>query len=263
VTDLELWSYTFRRANLPDLAAAAARAGFAAVTSTPLLFERSGGHGADLRTKIEDAGVRVTYIDGLCTALPGVDLPPEEPSTDDCIRMAHALGAGAINLVHANGAPTPVTELADAFAAACERAQREGLRLAIEFLPGTGIPDLATALAVVRAAGAANGSVLLDTWHFARGGGHLDELDADTVALVGGLQLSDRSPAQDAEPYVPRRGRKMPGAGALPLREITRRVRAAHPELPVGIEVLSDEIDELGLERGTVVLAQSLASLLD
>ena len=109
----------------------------------------------------------------------------------------------------------------------------------------------------------ANGSVLLDSWHFARGGGTLADLDPDAVGLIGGVQLSDRSPEQDAEPYVPRRGRKFPGDGALPLTEIVRRVTAAHPELPIGVEVLGDEVDALGPEAGAERLATTLRAVVD
>jgi sugar phosphate isomerase/epimerase len=262
VPELELWSYTFRRSTLPELAAAAASAGFACVTLTPALFARSADDAANLRARVEDHGVRVTFVDGLCTALPGTHLPPGEPTIDDCIDIAHLTGAGAINVVHATGVPTPIAQLADAFAAACRRAADEDLRLAIEFLPGTGIPDFATAAAVVREAGVDNGSVLLDTWHFARGGGDFSVLDDDALALIGGVQLSDRTPDQDAQPYVPRKGRKIPGAGALPLAELTADLRRTHPELPIGIEVLSDEIDALGLDAGARRLAQSLKSLI-
>jgi sugar phosphate isomerase/epimerase len=260
--ELELWSYTFRRSDLVELAAAAAAAGFACVTTTPALFARSGGAPAQLRTRVEDHGVRVTFVDGLCTALPGTSLPPGEPTIDDCIDIAHAVGAGAINVVHATGVPTPLSALADAFAVACERAAADDLRLAIEFLPDTGIPDFATAASIVRSAGAPNGSVLLDTWHFARGGGRFDALDDDALALVGGVQLSDRSPDQDAQPYVPRKGRKIPGDGALPLARLAADLRRLRPDLPIGIEVLSDEIDELGLDAGTRRLAASLVELL-
>jgi sugar phosphate isomerase/epimerase len=152
--------------------------------------------------------------------------------------------------------------MADAFGRACERAQREDLRLAIEFIPETGIPDFATAAAIVREAGHPAGSVLVDTWHLARGGGRLEELTDDDVALVGAVQLSDRSPEQDAEPYVPRKGRKIPGDGALPLAAFTTRVRAAHPHLPIGIEVLSDEVDALGLDDGARRLAAALDALM-
>ena len=262
MAELELWSYTFRRSDLVELAAAAAAAGFACVTTTPALFARSGGGPAHLRTRVEDHGVRVTFVDGLCTALPGTSLPPGEPTIDDCIDIAHAVGAGAINVVHATGVPTPLPALADAFAVACERAAADDLRLAIEFLPDTGVPDFATAASIVRSAGAPNGSVLLDTWHFARGGGRFDALDDDALALVGGVQLSDRSPDQDEQPYVPRKGRKIPGDGGLPLARLTADLRRLRPDLPIGVEVLSDEIDELGLDAGTRRLASSLVELL-
>jgi sugar phosphate isomerase/epimerase len=262
VTERELWSYTFRRSTLPELAAAASEAGFDCVTLTTRLFERSGGDAVSLRAQVEDHGVRVTFVDGLATALPGTDLPPGEATIDDCIHIAHATGAGAINVVHMTGRPMPLGEMADAFGRACERAEREDLRLAIEFIPETGIPDFATAAAIVREAGHPRGSVLIDTWHLARGGGRLEDLTDADVALVGGVQLSDRSPEQGAEPYVARKGRKIPGDGALPLAELTARVRRAHPELPIGIEVLSDEVDELGLDAGARRLAASLDPLL-
>jgi sugar phosphate isomerase/epimerase len=262
VSELELWSYTFRRSNLVELAAAAAAAGFACVTTTPALFTRSVAEVDDLRARVDDHGVRVTFVDGLCTALPGTNLPPGEPTIDDCIEIAHTTGAGAINVVHATGVPTPIAELADAFAVACRRAADAELRLAIEFLPGTGIPDFAAAAAIVHEADAPNGSVLLDTWHFARGGGDFADLDHDALALIGGVQLSDRTPDQDAQPYVPRKGRKIPGDGELPLAALTADVRRVHPELPIGIEVLSDEIDALGLDEGARRLAASLGALL-
>ena len=91
----------------------------------------------------------------------------------------------------------------------------------------------------------------------------LADLDPQSVALVGGLQLSDRSPEQDDEPSVPERGRKMIGTGALPLAEIVNRVVRAHPSLPVGAELLSDEVDALGLEDGTRRIAGTLRSLLE
>jgi sugar phosphate isomerase/epimerase len=262
VTERELWSYTFRRSNLVELAGAAAAAGFDCVTTTTALYARSVGEHPDLCARVEDHGVRVTFIDGLATALPGTNLPPGEATLDECIEMAHAVGAGAINVVHMTGRSMPLAEMADAFTAACARAAAEELRLAIEFIPETGIPDFATAAAIVREAGASNGSVLLDTWHFARSGGDLATLDDDALSLVGGVQLSDRTPDQAAQPYVPRKGRKIPGDGSLPLARLTADLRRLHPELPIGVEVLSDEIDALGLDDGARRLAGSLDALL-
>lgn len=264
MSGLELWSYTFREASLVDLAAAAGAAGFSWITATPQQVAREALHSATLRARVEASGVGFSAIDGLCSALPGTPLyrKPGEPTLEECLTLAKALGAPLVNLVHIGGGPTPLEALAGAFAEACRVASDRGIALAIEFLPGTGIPDLATCANVVRQSGVNNGGVLLDTWHFARGGGTLDALDSATAALVSALQISDRSPDQDREPYVPMRGRKVPGDGALPLAEIVRRVRTANPAIRLGVEVLSNEMDALGPIAGARRLADACRPLL-
>lgn len=262
--ELELWSYTFRDAKLVGLAAAAAGAGFRWITATADQIAREELAPAELRAAVEAHGVGFSAIDGLMSALPGTPLhdKPGEARLRDCIDLATALGARTVNLVHIGGGPTPIAAMAEAFAAACRTAREEGIGLAIEFLPGTGIPDIRTCAAVVRAAGEANGSILLDTWHLARGGGTLDDLDPGTAALVGAIQLADRSPEQNLQPYVPMRGRKMPGNGALPLAEMVARVHAYRPDLPIGVEVLSDEMDALGPIKGAKALARACRKLM-
>lgn len=263
MSDLELWSYTFREATLVDLAAAAGGAGFRWITATADQIAREGLAPPELRAAVEAQGVGFSAIDGLVSALPGTPLhdKPGETTLRDCLDLATALGARSVNLVHIGGRPTPIAALAEAFAAACRTAREEGIGLAIEFLPGTGIPDIRTCAAVVRAAGEANGSILLDTWHLARGGGTLADLDTGTAALVGAIQLADRSPEQDLQPYVPMRGRKIPGAGTLPLAEMVARVHAHRPDLPIGVEVLSDEMDALGPIAGARALAAACRRL--
>lgn len=48
--------------------------------------------------------------------------------------------------------------------------------------------------------------------------------------------------------------RKIPGEGVLPLAEMIAPVLAAHPDLPVGLEVISDVLDA----RPTAEAAQAL-----
>ena len=144
MTELELWSYTFRRSDLVELAAAAAAAGFACVTTTPALFTRSGGHGADLRARVEDHGVRVTFVDGLCTALPGTNLPPGEPTIDECIDIAHSLGAGAINVVHATGVPTPISDIVTSKSSSAESSGTRERNALIFLCPSSGRSNTST-----------------------------------------------------------------------------------------------------------------------
>jgi len=255
---------TVRQAPLPQLIEVAGANGFAAVTCTPWLYARAGIPDRELRRLLDAHRVRVTYVDGLITALPGVP-PPRSgaASEDDCYRIASALGAGAVNVVHIDGAPTPVEELAPALSAVCERAASKGLRIVVEFLPGTGIPDLPTVLELVGAVGADNLGFVLDSWHLARSGGTIDLLGPDAAALVGAVQLSDRTHAQDLEPYVPMSGRLLPGDGEVPLEELVARVIAARPHLPLGIEVISDEMRRLPPVEAAAVAARSLGALLE
>jgi len=252
-----------RQASLAELIVLAGAHGFAAVTTTPWLYTRAGVADADLRRLLDDHGVRVTYVDGLITALPGTPPPhPSDASEEDCYRIAEALGATAINVVHINGSPTPVAELAAALGPVCDRAATRGLRIVVEFLPGTGIADLPTALELVRAVDAHNLGIVLDSWHLARSGGTPDLLEPGAAALIGAVQLSDRRRAQDLEPYVPMSGRLLPGTGELPLVDIVARIRRAHPEIPVGIEVISDEMRGLEAGAAAAAAAQALRALL-
>jgi sugar phosphate isomerase/epimerase len=262
VADLELCCMTVRQAALPELIAVGGSAGFAAVTTTPWLYDAAGVTDRELRRLLDEHGVRVTYIDGLITALPGTPAHRGAASEDDCYRIAAALGAGAINVVHIDGSPTPLGELAGALGPLCDRAAARGLRIVVEFLPGTGIPDLPTALELVRAVGADNLGIVLDSWHLARSGGTVDLLDPAAASLVGALQLADRTRAQDLEPYVPMSGRLLPGDGEVPLERLVASVLAARPAVPVGIEVISDAMRALPAAEAARVAAASLRSLL-
>jgi sugar phosphate isomerase/epimerase len=260
VPELELCCMTVRQASLPELIAVAGASGFGAVTTTPWLYARAGVPDRELRRLLDVHGVRVSYVDGLITALPGT--PPPKPGTateEDCFRIASALGASAINVVHIDGAPTPLRELVDALGPLCDRAAAQGRRIVVEFLPGTGIPDLATATALVGAVGAANLGVCLDSWHLARSGGTVDAVDP---AAVGAVQLSDRTRAQDLQPYVPMRGRLLPGDGELPLEDLVARALGPRPDLPAGIEVISDDMRALPAAEAAMTAGASLQALL-
>jgi sugar phosphate isomerase/epimerase len=261
--DLELCCMSMRRANLVELADAAAGVGYRYITTTTWLFDDAPLTGADLRRRIDDAGVQVSMIDGLTSALPGApSAGPERRSFEECAEIAHLLGARCLNLVHIGGVPTPTDELGDAFAKVCEKAAAEGLRLVIEFLPGTGIPDLKTGLAVVRHANQPNGKLLFDTWHHARCGGTPPEIDAEAARWIGALQLSDRTLDQDLVPYVPMTGRKIPGRGALPLARWVAPILAAHPGMPVGVEILSDEMEAMDFDEAAGTAATALRDVI-
>jgi sugar phosphate isomerase/epimerase len=259
VTERELCCMTVRQASLPELIDLAAANGFTSTTTTTRLYERADVADAELRSRLDSAGVRIGYIDGLSSPLPGT---PEGASEQACFDMAEALGTSAINVVHFRGPPVAFAEMADAIGPLAERAADRGIRLLLEFLPGTGIPDFPSACALAREAGPDRVGVMLDTWHLARSGGGPEQLTPEAAALVGGLQISDRRRSQDAEPELTMGGRYLPGRGELPLAEILRPVLAAHPSLPVGIEVINDELRAMSAAEASAVAGDALGMLL-
>ncbi len=250
---------TVRQATLPELISVAARAGYASLTTTPFLLERSGVELGELRRQCDDAGVTMGYIDGLSSPLPGT---PGGVTEERCFDMAEGLGAKAVNVVHFEGHPVPFDDMTDVLGGVAQRAARRGLTILIEFLPDTGIPDFPGALDLVRAVGLDNLRVMLDTWHLARTGGGPEQLVGDAPALVGGIQASDRRRIQDAQPYVKMSGRYLPGEGDLPLMDILAPVLAVHPELPVGVEVLNEELKAMPAGEAASVAAAAMRSVL-
>jgi sugar phosphate isomerase/epimerase len=253
---------TVAATTLHELADAAAAGGFDAISATPAMA---------LRAKRPSA-LRVSYVDALLGALPGsppIDaIEPAyrhffEPGTDNCFRAAARTGAPVLNVAHFLGAPAPLVEMIDAFGALCERAAAAGLALTLEFIPGSGIPDLATALAIVTGTGAGNAGVLVDTWHLSRSGGTVADLAAAPSRTLTAIQISDRRPPPAGAPYVPMSDRLLPGAGDLPLRAIVDTIRANSPDPIISVEVFSSVLAALPPAEAAAQAGEALRRVLD
>ncbi len=254
--ELELCCGTVRQASLVELISAAAATGFGAITANPTLHAEAGLPAAELRARLSDAGVRVSNIDGFGSGLPGIptgaaidpyrsfhgrDVSRTFTTPEDAFyRSAEALGADSINIVHFGADPaTPRDAIAEALTAICGRAASHGLRIVAEFIPGTGIHDIAAAAALIEMTGAPNLGIMFDTRHLTRSGGGVADV-ARYASLIGAIQLSDLKLAAVDDP-----NRLLPGEGELPLAEMLALILKAHPELPVGVEVFNDELPRM------------------
>jgi sugar phosphate isomerase/epimerase len=127
----------------------------------------------------------------------------------------------------------------------CDRAANLGLLVQLEPLPWTAVPTLAVAAQIVADAGRDNGGIMLDAWHWARGGADLEAV-ARCGARVTGLQLSDAPAAGSDNPiFETLHERRLPGDGDIDLAGLMRGLDAAGCTAPVGIEVFSDELVRL------------------
>lgn len=251
--ELGLCWATLGDVSLVDLIRVAGATGYVAITATPshYIAARQEGHSDDdLRRRLDDQGLRVTQIDPLISGLPGLPRLSEVPTwarsffeatEEDCYRAAQALGAASINVAHVLGAPVPLGQMAEVIAGIAERAAARSLRLSIEFFPySDAVSDLPTAVRLVAAAGCQNVGVCLDTHHFFRSGGELQDLAGLPPGAIESLQVSDLPANAKGERAAPGGDRLMPGDGAIPLRAILARVLRASPGLNVGVEVPSD-----------------------
>ena len=267
--DIGLCWGTLHQATLPELIEQAARHGFATLSFPPYLYTDcldAGFSPQGLRQKMRDAGVRLTVADCISAGLPGMPETPisfggkwlPRPGEADCFAMAEALEAPLVNISHFGAGPVSHEELTEAVGAICRRAGARGLGIVLEFIPDTGITNLATAQAIASECGEANCSILLDSWHLARTGGSAADIRALPPRSIGAIQLSDRNPPAPGEPYVPMTGRLLPGEGSLPLHDIVTAALANSPGLSAEVEVFSAELSALPVDNAAARAAAAM-----
>lgn len=255
---LTLWAANVRTKSLDDRLAAVRAGGYTATTLFPIDVARFVAGGltlSEIQRRFEEAGAPVEVLDPLTTWLPNWAPPPSMSAADVAFtdfdedgffRTAEGLGVTSVNLIETFGNATPVEMATEHFARVCDRAAGLGLRVRLEFMPFSGIPDLATAWEIVRGADRPNGGLTFDTWHYCRGAMDPALLASIPGDKIFGVQLADGA----AEPVGDLLNdllhhRRHAGDGALPLRDIVRTLDATGGLGSVGPELFSDAMDAL------------------
>lgn len=253
-TEIGLCWGTLQNASLPELIDAAGAYGFPTLSVRPQMVLGALEHKLDaaaLRRRLDDAGVVIRVIDAIGGDLPGAitggasGWVPASAAT--CFRAAEAVEAPIVNICHWRfaGEPPGLPEMTDAVGAITRDAAARGLRIVVEFVPDSGIPDLSFAMAIVEGIDLPTCGVLLDPWHLARSGGTVDDLRSLPSGAIGAFQLDDRSAPPSGAPYLPMTGRDLPGEGELPLRAIAMAALNNNPALTAEVEVFNDELRSL------------------
>jgi sugar phosphate isomerase/epimerase len=248
---LVLCAGTLRAASLAEKCAAAVAGGFGALTLWPSDVARARREGlglADIRRMIADHGLVVADLDPLLRWLPGEEIPRgvEAASEAEFYAIAEGVGGRSLNVAQGFGAQVDLDRAAEALAGVCDRAREHGLLVTLEYLPWSGIPDAATALAIVERSGRANATLMLDTWHTFRGPTNEDQLRRLSAARIGSVQIND-APAESPGNLVTEtlEARLLPGEGAIPLVRWLRILDQIGCTAPVGVEVFSKALDAL------------------
>ena len=183
----------------------------------------------------------------------------DDPATQEAARrserqlyeVADAVGAPNLNVgcSEALGELPAIERVAERFAQLCDRAVHHGLRVALEFMPWTGITDAATAWEIVRLADRHNGGVLVDTWHYFRGAADPAQLRAIPPEGVFSVQINDgASELVGTLREDTARRRRLPGEGDFDLAGLVRLLDGLGVSAPYAVEVMSEKLAALPLE---------------
>jgi len=245
--------------------AAAAAAGFDGIGLRAENYwqaEDAGLNAAAMADIASSAGVPVLEVEYLTgwgsTADRNADQQRKERTVFD---MARAFGVRHMNaglLEH-----LPVDQITEAFAGLCDRAGSD-LTVALEFMPYSGVPDLATAWRIVRDADRPNAALIVDVWHWVRAGMVAADLASVPAAAIIAVQLCDVL----AEPMTPPRTESLghrlpPGHGH---GDAAGMVRALHDHgvapAVVTVEVISDALVAGGVAAAARTVHQAAVEVL-
>ena len=247
--DLVLHAGTCQHRTFLELCETAVAGAFKAITIYPTHYRGAHAEGlsdADMRQVLADHGLGVADLDAVSDWVPGEAAPPAFQGGETFFYGVHdALGGTSLNLAYMGG-PIEVARAADAMAGVCERAAERDLLVTLEYLPWCGIPDAATALAIVEKTGCTNATLMFDAWHTYRGSTDEAQLRAVPGARWGSIQLDD-APATPSGELIAETlsARLLPGEGDAPVAEWLRILRESGCAAPVGVEVFSKELDAL------------------
>lgn len=274
--NLVLWAANVRTKSLDERLIAAQAGEFSAMTLFPIdvaNFLHQGMTLSEIKQQCEDAGAPVVVLDPLTKWLPNWN-PPDFMSEEDVaftnfdedtfFTMAEGLGVPSINLIETFGNDTPIEMATEHFARICDVAAERGLQVQLEFMPFSGIPDLATAWKIISDANRINGGLTFDTWHYCRG-----TMDNTLLASIPGekifrVQVADGA----AEPVGDlfndlMHYRRHAGDGAFPLTEIAQILQHKGGLNSVGPELFSDAMDALDADQAGRQAASKVRSFLN
>ena len=174
----------------------------------------------EARLLLQDTGMAVADIEI-------ARLKPDTRVSDFERLLERGAALGARHLLVAGDDPEH-GRLTGSFAALCALAKPYGLTCDLEFMPWTGVRDLAAARDIVRGAQAENGGVLIDALHFDRSKSRVEDIATVPAGRINYVQICDGHAEYDASDAglieVARNARLFAGEGDIDLGGILKAV---------------------------------------
>jgi sugar phosphate isomerase/epimerase len=165
---------------------------------------------------------------------------------------AGELGAHHVKVGNIPGTPCELPQVTERYGELCaDAASHTDAKILYEFMPfDVNVHSVEAAMQVVEGAGAANGGVVIDTWHMSKLGIAPDDLRRIPLEYLGWIELSDGL-FQNRDDLVEEttQYRRLPGEGEFDIRGYVEVCRDMGYPGPWGVEVLSEELRNLPMEQ--------------
>lgn len=180
----------------------AGEAGFPSIALQSYWITR---YGVDrMRGLLNQTGVAAGALEGAIQWPKGADAGVQD--ADLLLDMTAAIGAGVLHGACMETKLESLAQAVDGLAALCERARPYNIKVSIEPIPFSAVPDLETGWRLVREVGAANCGLCIDFMHLdcEPNGANLDLLRKIPGQSIFYVQLTDSPPtkADSAQSYL-------------------------------------------------------------
>ena len=254
------------RHTFPERCEAAAKAGFAGIGLHVDDLDRireSGLDDAGMRAVLTGTGLRLVEIEFLGGWALDVDEHALAATTAGVETVADALGGRHVSAGEFRPGRLDPDAAAARLAGLADRLAGRGLRVALEAFPWSALPDVDTAVDLLRRAGSPHAGLMIDVWHFFNGGAELDVLDHLPGAGVVAVQLNDGARVDADFRKHARAARLLPGYGELDVVGLVRAVQAAGFTGPWCVEVNTPVFRSLAVEDAARAAADAALAVLD
>lgn len=215
-----------------------------------LLRARDGHDYGNLRAMLRNNGIHTIELEHLSDWFAeGEPRRHSDAVKRDLFLAAGELGARHIKVMPPFGAQGwEPARLIDQFGKLCEEAAAHDLIVALEMIPFSDLTTLDATLALVSAAQAANGGLLIDIWHMMRAGVDFETLRRLPGRYIVAAELNDAELALRADMAEDSmRYRTFCGDGEFDLPGFIAALTEAGYSGPYGVEILSDELRKMPL----------------
>ena len=221
-----------------------------------------GLHDEDILAILDKHGMKVTEVEYITMWAEDNRSYEQKYKEQICFHMCDLFGVNHINcgLMETYSVEHTAQKLK-------ELCQRAGKRIiGVEPMPYSGIPDLKKAWDVVKASGAENAYMILDTWHWVRADQPYDILTEEMAKKVISIQINDAYDRPYAKSILrdeSMHDRLAPGTGAKDTAGFVKKIKdsGVDPKV-IGVEVISDEILSRGLKEAAAYTYENTEKVL-